>query len=50
MSRASRLALFKTLRVLRPGGVLFVGMAESLNGVLDEVQSVAPGAYTLRRA
>lgn len=35
---------------LRPGGVLFVGMAESLNGVLDEVQSVAPGAYTLRRA
>jgi chemotaxis protein methyltransferase CheR len=35
---------------LRPSGVLFVGMAESLNGVLDEVQSVAPGAYTLRRA
>ena len=34
---------------LRPGGVLFVGMAESLNGVLDEVQAISPGAYTLRR-
>jgi chemotaxis protein methyltransferase CheR len=33
---------------LRPGGVLFVGMAESLNGVLDEVKSIAPGAYVLR--
>lgn len=35
---------------LRPGGVLFVGLAESLNGVVAELQSIAPGAYTVRRS
>ena len=33
---------------LRPGGVLFVGMAESLNGVVGELQALSPGAYTVR--
>lgn len=34
---------------LTPDGVLFVGMAESLNGLIDELVSIAPGAYRMDR-
>lgn len=33
------------LDALAPGGVLFVGLAESLNGVVDGLVTVGPGAY-----
>ncbi|MBI3230781.1 MAG: SAM-dependent methyltransferase, partial [Burkholderiales bacterium] len=30
---------------LTPDGVLFVGLAESLNGLLDDLVAIGPGAY-----
>lgn len=35
----------RILLVLKPGGYLIVGQAESLNGVCDELRSVAPSVY-----
>ncbi|GAA4014592.1 CheR family methyltransferase [Actimicrobium antarcticum] len=37
------------LSALAPGGVLFVGMAESLNGLIDGLISFGPGAYRMER-
>lgn len=37
------------LSVLAPNGVLFVGMAESLNGLFSGLISIGPGAYRMER-
>lgn len=37
------------LSALVPGGMLFVGMAESLNGLIDGLISFGPGAYCMER-
>ncbi|MFM8901506.1 MAG: hypothetical protein ACKOF9_16405 [Burkholderiales bacterium] len=33
------------MATLKPGGSLFVGLAESLTGVRPQLKSVAPGVY-----
>jgi chemotaxis protein methyltransferase CheR len=38
------------MATLKPGGRLFVGLAESLNGVLPTLKSVAPGVYEKKLA
>ena len=43
-------AVRAVLSKLRPGGVLFVGMAESLNGVMTDLKTLAPGVYSPRAA
>jgi chemotaxis protein methyltransferase CheR len=40
-----RKVVSKLLSALTPDGVLFVGLAESLNGIMDGRVSVGPGAY-----
>ena len=40
-----RKVVIQLLPKLKPGGVLFVGMAENLNGLIDELVQVGPGVY-----
>jgi chemotaxis protein methyltransferase CheR len=44
-----RKILKNLLPTLTPTGVLFVGLAESLNGVIDGMVSIGPGAYRVDR-
>ncbi|MBV9109347.1 MAG: protein-glutamate O-methyltransferase CheR [Gemmatimonadetes bacterium] len=47
--RASRAAVIdRLLDRLEPGGLLFLGHAESLNGITARVRTVAPTVYALR--
>jgi chemotaxis protein methyltransferase CheR len=47
--RASRTGVIdRLLDRLEPGGLLFLGHAESLNGITGRVRSVAPTVYALR--
>jgi chemotaxis protein methyltransferase CheR len=40
-----RKVVTQLLSTLAPGGVLFVGLAETLNGIVDGLISIGPGAY-----
>lgn len=44
-----RKILKNLLPTLTPTGVLFVGLAESLNGVIDGMVTIGPGAYRVDR-
>ena len=49
LDRASRAAVIdRLLDRLAPRGLLFLGHAESLNGITDRVRAVAPTVYALR--
>jgi chemotaxis protein methyltransferase CheR len=44
-----RKVVSQLLSALAPGGALFIGMAESLNGMIDGLISFGPGAYRMER-
>jgi chemotaxis protein methyltransferase CheR len=44
-AETKREVISRVLSVLRPGGWLFIGHSESLNGVNDTLQSVGPAIY-----
>ena len=44
-----RKVVMQLLSVLAHDGVLFVGLAETLNGIVDGLVSVGPGAYRIDR-
>ncbi len=44
-----RKVVTQLLDTLRPDGVLFIGMAETLSGVIDGLVSCGPGAYRMER-
>lgn len=44
-----RLVVSQLIQALAPAGVLYIGLAESLNGLIDGLVSCGPGAYRLER-
>jgi len=44
-AETKRKVLERMVETLKPGGYLFIGHSESLNGIYDELISIAPAIY-----